>query len=189
MTLGLLVFGVWTIVLIVTNFVYPHIIEFPVLFSAFNLQFLMGMLAAYLLKRQNKFIPSYFLSLGIVSVTIAIFCELSGIMNGFNETARVVYGLAFTLLLIGAVQKERKIDFNIPNIALFLGRSSYSIYLTHLIIGGIVFKLFMITNLINILPIPLSAFLVVFFAIIGGCILSHYVEMPLTKKIRKRIFE
>ncbi len=185
--LGGLLLILWFIFIIAVNYFLPPttLPEIPVFFSAFNSQFLMGMLAALAVINWKISFPIFLLFFGLIGFTVTAFYELEGILNGFGRYARLFYGLSSTLIIIGYVAYEKKQGITMPWVGRILGRSSYSIYLTHLFFNGIIFKTFSILGVVAFLPYWGSAFIVTLTVIIAACITSTLVELPLTRLTRR----
>ncbi|MHC5825587.1 MAG: acyltransferase family protein, partial [Nostoc sp.] len=101
------------------------------IFNEHNLEFALGCLAAYTIyKYQFKFATSliyasiFMLVLSIINTKYGEF-DVSGIPS------LLAYGIPFMLLIIGSVYLEVLKTINIPQVLIYIGNASYSIYLTH----------------------------------------------------------
>ena len=183
--LGTVILVSWFISLLYFNFFSSHYPGTPVIFSSFNLQFLMGM-AICILSRHNIKSNIIFLTSAIIILISVCALELTGVLNGHSPEARVYYGLSFAFILFAIVNNESHFN-KPPKLLLELGQSSYAIYLLHYFFGGILFKLFEVTKVNELLPIWLSA--ITLLSITVAC--SHYtskkIEIPLSKFVRKKL--
>ncbi|MEH2280666.1 MAG: acyltransferase [Nostoc sp.] len=166
------------------------------IFNERNLEFVLGCLAAYTIsKYQFKFATSliyasiFLLVISVINTRYKEF-DVSGIPS------LVAYGIPFTLLIIGSVYLELSKTVNIPQILIYIGNASYSIYLTHGFFLSNIVKIFTkLTDKLNIYLIPnaniyynISAFIIVILAVIMGCVIHSYLEKPLITHLRKKVF-
>jgi len=185
--LGYSILLIWFSTIVIFNYFLTIQLNLGVLFSAFNIQFFMGMIAALVLLKCKVVFPRIILIFGFSFFFIVAYLELQGDINGYGNNARLLYGAASVLLIVGSVAYENNNTISFPWIATFLGRSSYSIYLTHLLFNGILFKLFLVWGLIDELPHWISSLSIIFLIIILACFVSVFVEIPLTRLIRKKL--
>jgi len=185
--LGYSILLIWFSTIVLFNYFLTIQLNLGVLFSAFNLQFFMGMIAALVLLKSKVAFPRMIFVFGVCLFVIVAYLELQGGINGYGNNARLFYGVASVLIIIGSVAYENNNTMSFPWIAKFLGKSSYSIYLTHLFFNGILFKLFLMWGLIDLLPHWVSALSIIFLIIILACLVSVFIEIPLTRLIRKRV--
>ena len=65
-----------------------------------------------------------------------------------------------------------------------MGNASFSIYLMHLFIISVVYKLLQVTGLNTLVPIELTYFLLVAASIFFGVIISRIIEYPVMNWFR-----
>lgn len=159
----------------------------PVLLSEFCLQFFLGCASAFLVLRFQRG-PSFLIFiLGTCLLVLLWYLELSGIVEHHQRGFRLLYGIAFSVIIVGMVSYELKSNIKLPSILLTIGGASYSIYLSHLFFSGIYYKIFDIIGLLEILPIPISAILLIVITVISSIYLSKLVEIPISKWARVRL--
>jgi exopolysaccharide production protein ExoZ len=186
--LGAALFALWFLAnLLLVYFVAASQFTVPVLISKHTVQFFIGMAAAGLVLQQRFFAPRITFLAGLAIYLCAMTVELAGSLAQYSVAGRIVYGLGAGLLIIGCVQYEQRYGLPKPWLGRMLGRSSYSIYLTHLALNGILYKVFAAVGLLAILPIRLVAALLIIGAVTGGCLLSTWVEIPLMGWLRRRL--
>ncbi|MEH2022211.1 acyltransferase family protein [Nostoc sp.] len=166
------------------------------IFNERNLEFVLGCLAAYTIsKYQFKFATS----LIYVSIFLLVVSVINTKYQEFDVSgipSLIAYGIPFTLLIIGSVYLELSKTVNIPQILIYIGNASYSIYLTHGFFLGNIVKVFTkFADKLNIYLIPnaniyynVSAFLIVILAVVMGCVIHSYLEKPLITHLRKKVF-
>lgn len=182
--LGLAVISLWLTSVILQQFVATSGPMMPVIFSAFTLQFFMGCIAAHIiLKTQARFglTPLIFGACYLIGIWIV---ELAGYLDGYGKYARLHYGAAFMLMVIGIVGVEQKYSVKMPSMLMTLGQASYSIYLSHLFFSGIYFKLFEVFGVFEYLNISLAALIIIVLTSYSSILLSKWIEIPYTKKLR-----
>lgn len=86
------------------------------------LEFIAGMLAAYLFHRSKGYSWCAPLILGCLMLVAFCFVE---------EVHRIFLGFSFASLILGLAMAEEKFTFRIPKPILLLGAASYAIYLVH----------------------------------------------------------
>ncbi|MCM2476291.1 acyltransferase [Rhizobium sp. CG5] len=105
--------------------------HFPLSFmlSAFNLEFLMGVAAAEILRLKRIPYPLLFVLTGVVS-----FLGLMLFATEIQHHAlfgRMAFAIPSVLFVLGAVEMERQKSLPIPRLLALLGAASYAIYLVH----------------------------------------------------------
>lgn len=181
-SLGKTLLILWLILIILAS--QNDYFKIPVISSSFNIQFFFGLGVAYLLKKQllpkSKFI--LLISLFIVGTISTL--ELTDNLSHNGIISRVLYGMAFSLIIIGCISTEHLTLKKFPKIFLKLGSSSYSIYLLHLFFGGILFKIFTVVGLHDLVPITISAITLIVLTVYLSYITSTVIEIPLSKSVR-----
>lgn len=155
-----------------SNNLYLSFITSPLL-----IEFAMGMISFYFYGNKTKWQSLTWIA-GIAA--LLMFSEAK------NDLERVfVYGLPMMLVFVGVVSNETLIansDYFIVRLLKKCGDASYSIYLTHFFIIGLVSKCF------NYLGIEHSIVLFIGFSFIGsifcGLISYAFIEVPLTSKAK-----
>ncbi|WP_423822528.1 acyltransferase [Salinisphaera sp. SPP-AMP-43] len=181
---GTPVLFVWLAAVVANNYLGLLHIESPVILSAFNIEFFMGMVCAYLLSLFELKYGFYILLAGVLAFGAVAYSEVSGLIDGYGAMARIYYGVASMLLITGMVSWERQGTVYIPRLGKLLGRSSFSIYLSHLFFAGIVYKALAVAGVLAILPYYVGALLVISLVLGLAVLCSVCIELPLTRKTR-----
>lgn len=163
-----------------------HQSTFGVLFSLFNLNFALGMLACSLCSRIKVE------TAGVVAlVGIALIVVLSG--YGWVATApaeiRFGYALASFLIILGLAARDAAGSKGPPAWLLYLGNASYSIYLVHTPVLSMLMKIIRATGLGGRLPPELIFILVTVIALAISCIAYQVFERPLLAWLGRRKVE
>ncbi|MEB3294100.1 MAG: acyltransferase [Synechococcales bacterium] len=149
-------FAVWisAILLNVAGFLQPltkQLFLLDFILRPLNLEFLLGCAIAFLvLKRPQLRYPAFlYLGLGLLTLSSLVFFQQSPILEAHDNLLRVfVFGIPFALILWGAVaidlnkptpspalgasgQPGRSLSAIFDRSLLYLGNSSYSVYLIH----------------------------------------------------------
>ena len=188
-TIGKWIFILWFSVVAIVNYIVPIEINIPVIFSSFNIQFAMGMISAMILNRWKVKQPKIILLVGLIGFLAAAIFETYGMFGFSVKVLRAFYGLSSATLIVGGVAYESQYGLKLAWIWRILGRSSYSLYLTHLFFAGIIHKLMEITNMLSSIPQWLSGTLIILSSIICSCLFSSIVELPLTKYVREKLLK
>lgn len=156
---------------------------FTTYFSAFNLDFAIGILAYYAARRcAPRFaVPAVLAGLLLLAVWYAL--ESRGIVYHLHPLG---YAASFGLIIAGGAIFERDRTLRPVAILKLLGDASYSIYLTHLAFLGVACKVAMVTA--RFIPLPNASiyFVALTAALIGGCLTHLLVEKPLLTYMRGR---
>jgi exopolysaccharide production protein ExoZ len=185
--LGSAIFVGWQLVCLML-FQFPSPSErtpFATYFSAYNLEFAIGMLAYYIFSRRIMRVPLLWFggSLALFSLTLLLDAK------GHAVTIfPLLYALSFGGIILASVIVEAdRPRLRVP-ILPFLGNASYSIYLTHEIAEGLMLRIAMKVNGI----MPIDAYIIYIAALVGavvaGCIAHIMIERPAIA-LTKRGFE
>lgn len=109
--------------------------------SLLTLEFLAGAGAAWLILRGYVFAPKLCLILGIICAICALlfYKERGQDLMLWGRVA--VYTLPFALIIYGAVALERAGRLSVPRALIRLGDWSYSLYLSHLLVLGVIIRI------------------------------------------------
>lgn len=145
-----------------------------VLFHALNLEFLIGVAAAYLLGKlphSNGYAP---LALGTL-ITLPLF-----VMAASDLISRIVFGLGMALIILGAAMCERDGKLRAPALSGFLGNASYALYLLHLPVLSITVRAAVALNLGWALALAIG----IAACCISAFIYHRYFERPALAYLR-----
>jgi peptidoglycan/LPS O-acetylase OafA/YrhL len=158
--------------------------------SVWNVEFMFGMLAAYLLSKYTILLPKILLIFSLICFLFVGKLENQDILDGAADIARLPYGLLSMFILISLVEMERSGHLIVPRIFVLIGEASYSIYLIHLLFIGTAYKVLSYLGLVGELPLAVTLMLVFAAAIVGGVGVSMLLEIPamnLTRKLLDRL--
>ena len=158
-----------------------------------NLEFLLGCLAAYVVTKYKFQQDILLLSISAFFLTISIINtkELEYSVLGISPV--IAYGIPFMLLIIGSVYLEIRKSIKIPEILIYIGSSSYSIYLTHGFFINNIAKLVAKFNISwlgnNILYSSIMYLIIIMLVLAIGSIIYAYIEKPLVANLRIKIIQ
>lgn len=160
---------------------------FNFIFSHYNLEFLLGCVVAYSVKKFNITFAEPILMLGVISFLGSwIFINL-GIFDKFSVLRILCFGVSSALIILGAASIDLKRDYSFTMKPLaILGDASYSLYLTHIPIYTVINKVFLVCNLYNILGLWITTTLLVISTTILGCVFHKLVEKPLLLALKNK---
>jgi exopolysaccharide production protein ExoZ len=111
---------------------------------------------------------------------------VTGILDGFGASARLVYGSCAVLIVLGLVERERAGLIKVPGTMALIGRASYAVYLIHLVAIGIAFKY--LARFVKLdaswsweLWLALSL-----WGVLAGVLASVWLEQPSINFVRRR---
>jgi len=152
--------------------------------SAYNVQFALGMASAWILRRARVPAAGWVALLGACAFFATGLAESRGSVDGYGDFARLLYGAAAWLFMLGIVERERATGFRVPRLLAVLGQASYAIYLVHLLCIGLAFKLFERIGA-TALHAHVQLALLVALGIAGGVLVSRWIELPMTELARR----
>lgn len=160
------------------------------LLSLWNLYFLAGVAGFGMIDRiPPRLSPAVFgAGLGFFALYAGLSADIGQLadLEEDHQVLHLVLAPAFLALIVGAVLAERAYDIRYPRLLLFLGESSYSIYLVH----SAAISAFVLTglrlNLIERLSPGSFFWIACLGAVVCGLISYLAVEKPLTKLLSHR---
>ena len=181
---GVFVVCTWAVLICAYNLflsvdVVHYVVDF--MFHSHNIQFVFGMLAAYILKNWNYREPRVIVIIGFLMTffSMSLYDEIEHLNILFQK---LIWGICFSVLIIGSVLCERKSRVRAWNLLGVFGKASYSIYLIHTIIITACISLFS-DNSDLLFMSGLVGLSVIAFVSIGISILfSKLIEFPLLKR-------
>lgn len=178
--LGIAVFMLWLAAIVIDRFVAVQTESgFLIrLLSAFNLEFFMGMGAAWLGRRWRIPAPRLFILAGIAAFFAIGAAEDAGLIGNSDFRVHLGYGAAATLAIIGLVAAERHHALVTPRILALLGGASYSLYLIHVLAIGAIWQIILHFKLDSGLPVSAVYTVLVVGAVVSGLLTNQIVEKP-----------
>ena len=147
--------------------------------AAYNLYFLFGMGAFYLYRRGGRGWIELAVGSGISAAALLV-APLP------HELSYLLLILGFAFLLAGAAKLETAQYIRVPTVLVALGNASYTIYLIHEQLQGLLLKLLIKSQLAALLG-PRCTYLLVLLGAIGlGYVAYLLIERPLTAALRRR---
>ena len=185
--------AVWVLAIIVTNVAPvsigesslspPHVLSY--LLYERNLEFLLGCVAAYMVRRGAIRRSGLLIALGVLGLTFSCFL----IASGYPVVSyTLLVGLPSAMLIAGTASLELERRPRVPRLFTCIGDASYSIFVSH-------------STFLNlcVLPLALSGpwpvgpvyvlLAMTAFAILGGIVVYHLVEQPLQIYLRRKLLE
>jgi exopolysaccharide production protein ExoZ len=147
--------------------------------AAYNLFFLLGMGAYWLFRRGGRGVAEFVAGaaiFGFALLTMGLPYQLSPLL--------LAIGLAF--LVAGATKLERGGAIKVPVFLSFIGNASYTIYLVHIAVEGLLLKIALKTHLYQAVGAQVTYLLVLAATIGAGCVAYVLVERPLLTYLQAR---
>lgn len=159
---------------------------FRFLFSPFNVLFFFGCVVYYLSTfkiTENKLFFIFFVG----NLSFLLTALIDSYLNYDYHLKMVMYGFSSSLIILGAFNSKLECFFN-KKIFLFLGDSSFSIYLCHLLTISFLSKIIMYTKMDDIFHSSVIFIVFVSISIFVGAIIHLYVEKPLLLVFKNGLF-
>lgn len=145
--------------------------------SGYNLYFVFGMIA-YLLYRKG--------GTGRTETVGGLALAALAILAWRQDLSPLTLAAGLACMLAGLAKLERSGWLTVPGWLVFVGNASYSIYLTHINVEGLLLKLTGRLHLRGLLGAELSYLLVLAGTVGTGCLAYVLVERPLLAVLSKR---
>lgn len=146
--------------------------------AAFNLYFPFGMCAYLLYRRPGKG--------WIELISGAILCILGLlIVSAPRQMESMLLVLGFALFLAGITKLEKRRMFEVPEILTALGNASYTIYLTHVSVEGLLLKMASKFGLLRQASAELTFLVILAATVMIGYFAYYFVERPLLDWLRR----
>ena len=179
---GVVLFVAWAMVCLVL-FHHPSAeTPFSVYTAASNLYFILGM-GAYRLYRRGG--AGLFELLGGL-VLAAVGLWLLATLAAYYDLGRFILVCGFAFMLAGVAQLELAGRLALPRWLVYVGDASYSIYLLHNSLSGLLLKIFIKTDVYAALGKGPTYLLVLALSIPLGCLVYAIIEKPLLAALRRR---
>ncbi len=163
--------------------------------SVLTLEFIAGAVAGALIVRRRIFAPAVFLALGVISSGLALFLYTESNFDTVSIGRVMVFTLPFAFMIYGAagleIKNEPKLTRPGFRLWVWLGDISYSLYLSHLLVLGILMRS------LSLLPGPalgsaglldnaLFVGLGLAASILSAALFYYGAERPLLRMMRRR---
>lgn len=173
-------------VVVANVFDYLEIWPWPLRFALnlYILQFLGGVVLAFVLKHHAIPRALPFLSMGLFTMLVGGMVEVYGTGMGSHEARQIVYGISAMMIIGGLAQLERDDRVKLPLVLSRLGSASYSLYLTHVLVLMVLAKIVFLGNLHTVINRDIMYIFFVGFSVLAGVMVSQTIELPLIKAVR-----
>ena len=147
--------------------------------SAYGLYFLFGMAAYSLYRRGGSGVLETVTGLLLAAAWFAL-------LSSPYQLSKLVMAAAFALMLSGITKMEAAGLLRAPRVLTYIGNASYSIYLTHIAVEGLLLKIAAKAHLSERFGPEITYLLTLTGAIGIGCVAYATVEEPMLAWIRRR---
>ncbi len=153
------------------------------------IEFVFGMLVAYLFFESKFLSKKLATSVLVLSIFLLSLSVIYGVPDKFDTIKFIVWGIpAFFLVYSLLCLEIHGLKFN--NLLIFLGKISYSLYLSHYFTVRLLSKLFEKLGGFSIVGHDdIIVLVLMFFSIIVGYLTFRFIEEPLTKYLNCRFIK
>jgi peptidoglycan/LPS O-acetylase OafA/YrhL len=152
---------------------------FNVYTAAYNLFFLLGMGAYWLYRRGGRGVIEF-----AAGTLIFIFALMTMGLPYKLSPMLLAFGLA--LIVAGATKLEKAGSIKVPYFLAFIGNASYTLYLVHLAVEGLLLKIAIKSQLYQAVGPHVTYLLVLALTVAAGCLVYALVERPLLALLHER---
>lgn len=160
---------------------------FSMITNSIILDFILGVVCAYLVKKDNNITDRFVVSLSILSI-VFFFTVYIGVFR--SEHGPILWGLSSFMIVYSFVELEKREILYFPKSLVFIGNISFSVYLVH--IPALLLSYYLFNNiypLFNVQHKELYIFLCALAMTSIGSVLYYYlIERFLCEILRKSIF-
>jgi peptidoglycan/LPS O-acetylase OafA/YrhL len=178
--------GLWAATIVAGNIIGPPS-SFPgaFLLSPYNLEFLLGVGAASLLKRRRVPAPPLVAACGAVAFIGLMLFRVERLTGESDLAFHLIFGACAAMFVLGTVELERSGRAAVPAWLALLGAASYAIYLVHSVVEPV--ALLAAWRWIAALPPRLITVALMAVGTAAGVIFHLLVERPLMLVIRRAL--
>jgi exopolysaccharide production protein ExoZ len=166
-----------------------HLFPYSILFSPYNLLFIMGILAAKINQAMDFSHPKVLRKSFIILLSGIVLFVLTGIFENICTLNKgdvlLYYGFASSVILILSNHPKIENAFQAKPVLLLTGAASYSIYLIHYPVLSLTAKLLVLLNINKYLSNSVLFILILSIAILSGILLYLIIEKPLLNYLRR----
>ncbi len=156
---------------------------FSFILSPFNIEFIMGVGAAMILRHARIPVPYLIATLGVVGFFILTWFFVN--IQDDPLVGRLAFGTASMLFVLGAVEIERHRSLNVPRFLLAFGASSYALYLVHPVVLSFSINLSSRLGISTYFSLNIIAIMIAFVATAFGIFYHYLIERRLIRFARR----
>lgn len=177
--------AVTSLLLILGAWAFPGNPALDFLGDAYHLQFLMGIIAALVVRGVSVPAAPALLVAGVIGFIVAGILENLGAFQTTGLVSKTVFGIASTVIVVGVASAERQKLLTFGGVGMFFGAASYSIYLIHTIAIGLTARVLAASGVMHVVPDWAVLVVVSVVAITAGLGLYALIERPLMTGLRQ----
>jgi peptidoglycan/LPS O-acetylase OafA/YrhL len=181
--LGLLAATLWLAIVVAGRFVTFEPPLLAALASLWDLQFLMGIVAARVTLTRAVPRPRLLAGLGIAAFLAVGLAENAGFFPVAGAAAKLLFGISAAVAVAGIAGAERQAALRVAAAGVFLGNASYSLYLIHPTAIGLAARVLARTRIIGAVPEAVAFAIVAAAGVAAGAALYLAVERPLLRRL------
>jgi len=150
----------------------------------FHLEFLLGILAAKLVRSDAVRMPRTLAAVGVGLFIGSGLCENAGLFGVGANIGNCLYGLASTLIVVGLAGAERSGRLALGNWAELFGGASYALYLIHPLVVGIGARMLSKLGWLAFMPPWILMLTLAAASMVVAIALHRLVEQPMLARAR-----
>ena len=185
--LGAIAFGAWLIALIAARFEPIQSQSGLVLrlTATFDFEFFLGMGAAWINKDLVLPAPKLFAAAGFLSFLAVGTAENIGMIHHWSSFTHLGYGIAAAVLVSGLTAWERGGTMRLPALLVVMGDSSYTLYLVHVLVVGMLWQVLVHLGIAYALPAWVTYIVLAVGSVIVAVVARRTIERPMIAVLRR----
>ena len=176
--------AMWVCAIVLYNlFAQPFSFPASFLMSPYNLEFLVGVASAALVRKLK--IPFAGLLVGVGSMLFfgLMLGRVDRLIGGDDFALRIIFGFSAAIIIVGFVELERSNGITMPPWLMLLGAASYAIYLVHSVVEPVALRVVW-PKVAHLSP------MIITIALMGagtaaGLLFHKLIEKPLMRLVRR----
>jgi peptidoglycan/LPS O-acetylase OafA/YrhL len=175
---------VWACAIIACHlFARPSSFPASFLLSPYNLEFLLGVASAIIVRKRHVRSPALLMALGGTMFLALMLGRVDRLIGGDDLALRIIFGLSAAAFIVGNVELERSRGLTLPAWLTLLGAASYSIYLVHSLVEPAILRALW-PQLPRLSPTAITLGLMG-TGTVAGLIFHKLIEKPLMRLVRQ----
>jgi peptidoglycan/LPS O-acetylase OafA/YrhL len=182
--LGVAIALVWFLVVVSQAAAESQINYLRLFSSPRNLQFAMGIAAAYVVLKGSARAPLFLIAAGVCAFFVTGMVENAHVVGWDGIFSKLLFGFSSAIAIVGVALAERQGLLRFGKAGEFFGGTSYLLYLVHTLALGLCFHAIQIAGLYSFLPAEMAVLIGSAASVAVASILYIFFDKPVQGILR-----